>query len=240
MNTDSHPIPCSNRRQTHAQTSKRKPIGNESLSQTLMANYWNLFNFLLYISDSRVDLPEPTAISKLWQRHKRISWARHLHIPAPTNLKFQGFLPNGWSCHRQKSAPAAWRQNHVSRLQLKWHWTEKSTTIAVTLHVMKNQQPGLTQKTTVYYISAKSKNHTQKQSWTEKMNSNSHPAPGWNKGQTQQLQIITNYTHQDLHRVGNQASSQSLSNMHWNLSSWLSISGVIKKKKTATTLKHCK
>ena len=103
MNTDSHPIPCSNRRQTHAQTSKRQPIGNQSLSQTLMANYWNLFNFLLYISDPRVDLPEPTAISTLCQRHKRISWARHLHIPAPTTLKLLSSLPNWWSSAAHKS-----------------------------------------------------------------------------------------------------------------------------------------
>ena len=78
-------------------------------------------------SDHGVDLPEPTAISKSCQRPKRNSWAQHLQMPSVlsrTNLKFWCFLPNWWSFSPHKSHPAAWRQNLVSRLQLKLRWSE--------------------------------------------------------------------------------------------------------------------
>ena len=102
MNSNSHPAPCSHNWQEQLQTSRREPVANRALSPTFIANYGNLFNSFRF-SDPRVDLPEPTAISKSCQRPQRNSWARHLHMHSPTNLKFQGFLPSSWSFAAHKS-----------------------------------------------------------------------------------------------------------------------------------------
>ena len=84
------------------QTSWREPVANRALSPTFIANYGNLFKSFRF-SDPRVDLPEPTAILNSRQRPQRNSWARHLHLHSPTNLKFPGFLPSSWSFAAHKS-----------------------------------------------------------------------------------------------------------------------------------------
>ena len=93
------------RQNQQLKTSRLEPIGNQALSQTLMANHENLWKALLIfsISDPGVDLLEPTAISKPCQRPKRNSGAQHLHSPLPMILQCLSFLPNWRSCDGHKS-----------------------------------------------------------------------------------------------------------------------------------------
>ena len=95
----------SNKGKEQLKTSRLEPIGNQALSQNIDWNYENLFKSVqvFSISDPRADLPEPTAISKSCQRPKRNSWARHLHFPSPTTLRFGSLLPNWWGCAAHKS-----------------------------------------------------------------------------------------------------------------------------------------
>ena len=74
-------------------------IGNQALSQLSMEVSSISFRF----SDPRVDLPEPTTISKSCQRPRRNSWAWHLHCTSRTTLRFLSFLGSARSFDSRKS-----------------------------------------------------------------------------------------------------------------------------------------
>ena len=63
--------------------------------------------FLIYFRPYRVDLPEPTAVSKSCQRPKRNSWARHLQRTSPMTLRFESLRQRWWSF--------AWHKSHLRR-----------------------------------------------------------------------------------------------------------------------------
>ena len=69
MISNSLRAPYSNRGKEQRQTSRFEPIGNQAVSQTLMADYGNFLSSFR-CSDHRVYLTEPTAISKSRQRPK--------------------------------------------------------------------------------------------------------------------------------------------------------------------------
>ena len=107
-------------------TSRLDPIGHQAVSRTLMANYRNLFN-LFRFSDHLVDLTEPTAISKTCQRHPKTPRGTPEHGTSvvlcrrPWNFDVSSRV--GEVVIDINPTCGVWRQNLVSRFQLKLYWT---------------------------------------------------------------------------------------------------------------------
>ena len=126
MTTNSHPVPCWSKSKKNYKTSRLDPIGHQALSRTLMANYRNLFN-LFRFSDPLVDLTEPTAISKTCQRHPKTPRGTPEHGTSaalcrrPWNFDVSSRVLE--VAFDKKPTCGVWRQNLVSRFQLKLYWT---------------------------------------------------------------------------------------------------------------------
>ena len=102
MISNSLPAPYSNRGKEGRQTSRFEPIGNQAMSQTLMANHRNLFKSFRFqttelISQSLQPSQNPA------KDPRGNSCARRLLSPPPRNLKLQSFLRSARSWHRHKS-----------------------------------------------------------------------------------------------------------------------------------------
>ena len=107
MNSNSHfaAYSYSNKGKEQLKNIKTWNHWQSSFVSNIDGNYGNLWKSLQFfsISDPRVDLPEPTAISKSCQRLKRNSWARHLHVSSPTTLRYKSLLLNWRSFSPHKS-----------------------------------------------------------------------------------------------------------------------------------------
>ena len=91
INSNSHGAPCSNIGQEQLQTSRLEPTGNQSLSQTLMANHGNLCKSLRILFDFQTlelifQSLQPS--QNCAKDPKRNSWERHLHGSSPRTLRF--------------------------------------------------------------------------------------------------------------------------------------------------------
>ena len=95
-----------------------------SFVSDIYLKFWKYLHFFIF-SDPRVDLTEPTAISKWWQRPKRNSWARHLHCTLPTTLQLLSFLLNWWSSASHKSH--LWRGGRTWYPDCNWNCTDCRT-----------------------------------------------------------------------------------------------------------------
>ena len=126
MNSNSHPVPCWSKSKKNYKTSRLDPIGHQALSRTLMANYRNLFN-LFRFSDHLVDLTEPTAISKTCQRHPKTPRGTPEHrtsiVPCRRIWNYDVSSRIGEAQKDMNPTCGVWRQNLVSRFQLKLYWT---------------------------------------------------------------------------------------------------------------------
>ena len=116
-----HPLPYSNNDPTKDQDLNQLSIElcRKHLSQIMKSLQ------LFLISDHGVDLTEPAAISKSYQRPKRKSWARHLHCTLPTTLQLLSFLLNWWSSASHKSH--LWRGGRTWYPDCNWNCTDCRT-----------------------------------------------------------------------------------------------------------------